>query len=210
MDNIDRLIEAVEHPERYSETELKVLLSDPELKQLYRLMCATRADALMPEDLPDDSEVKRQWKSFKASRRRKNTILTWLIRRKVAAIIAFMIASCSIIVVGVSLSSRNMVKVDGSENVGSAGENELPDKSSLQVALPADTIIVFEDEKLDRVLAEIAPYYNVRVRLNSPASRDVRLFLKWDSAISLPDLIEQLNSFDRINLFIKDDVITDY
>ena len=209
MDNLDKLLEAIEHPERYSESELRELLSDSETNQLYRLMCASRAEAFR-HDSPDASEVEQQWDRFKAKRRRKS-FFSWIYSRKVAAVAAVLIASCSIIVVGVSLSNRFLVKSDGEEIDQTAMEATLPAEAALQANQQAnDTVIVFEDEKLDRILAEIAPYYNVEVDLKHPSSRGVRLFLKWESTTCLPDLIEHLNSFDRINLFLKDDVITDY
>ncbi|MDE6741029.1 MAG: hypothetical protein K2J58_01715 [Muribaculaceae bacterium] len=209
MDNLDKLFEAIEHPERYSESELQHLLSDPETNQLYRLMCASRAEEFL-HDSPDATEVDRLWDSFKAKQQRKKRF-SWLYSRKVAAVVAVLIASCSIIVVGVSLSNRFLGKSDRQEIDQTAMETALPSETpQLSNQQANDTIIVFEDEKLDKILAEVAPYYNVKVDLKYPSSKGVRLFLRWESATSLPDLIEHLNSFDRINLFLKDDVITDY
>ncbi|MDE6019319.1 MAG: DUF4974 domain-containing protein [Muribaculaceae bacterium] len=209
MDNLDKLLEAIDHPERYSESELRELLSDPEIRQLYRLMSVSRAEEFL-HDAPDTSGVDRQWDRFKAKQRRKS-FFSWLYNRKAAAVVAVLIASCSIIVVGVSLSDRFLGKSDGQEIDQTALATELPVEAGGQANLQVnDTVIVFEDEKLDKILAEISPYYNVKVDLKYPSSKDVRLFFKWESTTSLPDLIEHLNSFDRINLFLKDDVITDY
>ncbi|MDE6560728.1 MAG: hypothetical protein K2K75_05060 [Muribaculaceae bacterium] len=209
MDNLDKLLEAIEHPERYSESELRELLSDPETNQLYMLMCASRAEEFR-HDSPDASEVDRQWDRFKAKRRRKS-FFSWIYNRKVAAVAALLIASCSIIMVGVSLSNKFLVKFGGQEINQTAIETTLPSETAqLANQQATDTVIVFEDEKLDKILADVAPYYNVKVDLKYPSSKGVRLFLKWESTTSLPDLIEHLNSFDRINLFLKDDVITDY
>ena len=209
MDNLDKLLEAIEHPERYSESELRELLSDPETNQLYRLMCASRAEEFL-HDSHDATEVDRQWDRFKAKQQRKKRF-SWFYSRKVAAVVAVLIASCSIIVVGVSLSDRFLGKSDVHKINQAEVAATLPAEESLQIHTQVtDTVIVFEDEKLDKILAEIAPYYNVEVDLKYPSSKGVRLFLKWESTTSLPDLIEHLNSFDRINLFLKDDVITDY
>lgn len=209
MDNLDKLIEAIEHPEKYSESELRELLSNPETRQLYRLMCASRAKEFL-QDASDASEVDRQWNLFKTKRRRK-TFFSWIYSRKVAAVAAVLIASCSIIVVGVSLSNRFLGKSGGHEIDQTAMATNLSAEADEQAYRQVnDTVIVFEDENLDKILAEIAPYYNVKVDLKYPSSRGVRLFLKWESATGLPELIEHLNSFDRINLFLKDGVITDY
>lgn len=209
MDNLDKLLEAIEHPERFSESELQELLSDPETNRLYLLMCASRAEEFL-HDPSDSSEVDRQWDLFKTKRRRKS-LFSWIYSRKTAAVAAVLIASCSVIMVGVSLSNRFLGKSDGHEIDQTAMATNLPAEAGEQANLQVnDTVIVFEDEKLDKILAEIAPYYNVNVDLKYPSSRGVRLFLKWESTTGLPELIEHLNSFDRINLFLKDGVITDY
>ncbi len=209
MDNLDKLIEAIEHPERFSESELLELLSDPETNQLYRLMCASRTEAFIPDKSTDDLEADRQWNLFKMKRRKKS-FFSWIYNRKIAAVLAVLIASCSIIMVGVSLSNRYIWNSDKKEIEQTAGNPTLPSEVAQQDLPLNDTVIVFEDEKLDKILAVIAPYYNVKVDVNDPASKEVRLFLKWESTITLPELIDHLNSFDRINLFLKDDVITDY
>ena len=172
-------------------------------------MCASRAEEFL-HDSPDASETDRQWNLFKTKRRRK-TFFSWIYNRKVAAVAALLIASCSIIVVGVSLSNRFSGKSDGYEIDQTSMATNLPAEANVHVNQQVnDTVIVFEDEKLDKILAEMAPYYNVKVDLKYPSSRGVRLFLKWESTTGLPELIEHLNSFDRINLYLKDGVITDY
>lgn len=208
MDNLDRLLEAVEHPERFSESELQALLSDPEARQLYRLICASRAEAFTSGSVSDDSEIDRQWEAFRSARR-KRPVFFWFSQRKAAAVVALLIASCSIIMVGVSLS-RSSVH-DGRKSEQPITEQTIPaDEGLRMIPTVNDTIIVFEDETLDRILDRIASYYNAKVSLTKPASSEVRLFLKWDSTMELPELIEHLNSFERINLFLKDDTITDY
>lgn len=210
MDNLDKLLEAVEHPERFTESELQTLLSDPETKQLYRLMCAMRANAYFADSAQDESEINREWENLMASRHKKKSIFTWLLQRKTAAIITFLIASYSIIMVGVSLTNSRIERTPADEGPSSA--TKILTETGLRQMKEAvkDTVIIFEDVKLDRILTEIAPYYNVGVDLKSPASKEIRLFLKWDSTTGLPELIEHLNSFERINLFLQEDTITDY
>ncbi len=212
MDNLDKLLEAIEHPERFSESELRALLSDPEIKELYRLMCASRAETFIPDHPIDASEVDKQWNLFKKDRRRKPIFSwSWIYNRKIAAVVAVLIASCSIIVVGVSLSRRYVGRSDKPETEQIADLPLLAEEVGTAVGPQLkDTVIVFEDEKLDKILAEVSPYYNVKVDLKYPSTKGVRLFLRWESNTSLSELIEHLNSFDRINLFLKEDTITDY
>ncbi len=209
MDNLDKLLEAIEHPDRFSDTELHELLSNPETRQLYELLCASRAEAFMKDSTSDGEEIDRQWQLFKAKRRKKS-FFAWISNRKIAAVVAVLIASCSIIVVGVSLSNRLLGNSDkpSKEQVTAP---QLPEEvATAQTRLLKDTVIVFEDEKLDKILDVVAPYYNVKVDLKSPSSKEVRLFLKWESTTPIEELIDHLNSSDRINLSLKEDTITDY
>ncbi len=209
MDNLDKLLEAIEHPDRFSDTELNDLLSDPETHRLYELLCASRADAFVKASTSDESEIERQWQLFKAKRRKKS-FFAWISNRNIAAVIALLIASCSIIMVGVSLSNRFLGNSEKPSTEQVTAPQLADDVATAQTQLLKDTVIVFEDEKLDKILDIVAPYYNVKVDLKSPSYKDVRLFLKWESTTSIDDLLEHLNSSDRINLLLKEDVITDY
>lgn len=210
MDNLDKLIEAVEHPNQFSESELQALLADPENRELYRMMCASRAGSFIKDSDLNNEEIAKQWELFE-NRHRKRSLFSWLGNRKIAAVVGLIIASCSIIVVGVSLSNQHIKKneIAATQTAPITNHLNLEDKS-MQSATRNDTIIVFENETLYNILQEASPYYNVKVDLKNPQSKEVRLFLKWDSTTDLIDLIEQLNSFDRINLFLKEDTITDY
>ena len=62
MDKYDRLLDAIEHPGKYSDEELKEMLSDPELRRAYRLMAATRS--FMAEK--PEPDVDSEWQRFSA------------------------------------------------------------------------------------------------------------------------------------------------
>ncbi len=207
MENLDKLLEAIEYPERFSESELRELLSDPESKKLYRLMCASRAETFTRDLAKDDSDVDKKWKKFKLARQKKK-LFSFFYNRKAAAVVALLIASCSIIMVGVSLKHRNISKQETHQTtIMETVAEDTKEKENLPVN---DTVIILEEEKMDRILTEVAPYYNVKVDLKSPGSKDVRLFLRWESTTNVSALIDHLNSFERINLYLKDDIITDY
>ena len=44
-DRTDRLFEAIEHPDRFSDDEIQEMLNDPGMQELYKQICKT-ADAL--------------------------------------------------------------------------------------------------------------------------------------------------------------------
>ncbi|MDE6337367.1 MAG: DUF4974 domain-containing protein, partial [Muribaculaceae bacterium] len=176
-------------------------------------LCATRAQSFTsePETLTEKT-IDAQWQRLK-KRKRKPLLIRWLADRKVAAVISLVIISCSIVAVGVAMSLRQSEKATSASDVTgllSDDVTENPSEIAETVVLPKDTVIIFEDRTLDDVLKELAPYYNVTVDLKHSTSKETRLFLKWESATPLDNLIEHLNSFDRINLTINENIVTDY
>lgn len=212
MDKLDKLLEAIEYPEKFSTEELQQLLSDPDTHRLYQVLCATRAQSFIsePETLTEET-IDAQWQRLK-KRERKPLLFRWLADRKVAAVISLVIISCSIVAVGVSMSLRQSEKATSTDVTGLLPNDVTgnPSETAETLSLPKDTVIIFEDRTLDDVLKELAPYYGVAVELKYPKSKETRLFLKWESTTTLGDLIEHLNSFDRINLTINENIITDY
>ena len=59
-DNTDRLLEAIEHPERFSDDELAALLKEPEMRELYDLMSKT-SDAVAETPVYD---LDKEWDAF--------------------------------------------------------------------------------------------------------------------------------------------------
>ncbi len=213
MDNLDKLLEAVEHPESFSSDELQHLISDPEMLQLYKVLCVTRAQSFASEsENLTDEMIDAQWQRLKTANR-KPFLLRWFATRKAAAVISLVIISCSIVAVGVSISLRQSEKNTSTSELAASIADDTTDNmviTSETVSLPKDTVIIFEDKRLNDVLTELAPYYGVTVELKRPQTKEVRLFLQWDSTTTIDELIEHLNSFDRINLTINENVITDY
>ena len=56
-DRTDRLFEAIEHPDRFSDDEIQEMLNDPCMQELYKQICKT-ADALTTTEEPD---IDREW-----------------------------------------------------------------------------------------------------------------------------------------------------
>ncbi len=211
MDNLDKLLEAIEHPENFSTEELTQILSDPETHKLYNLLCATRGQDFSRPYLSKE-DVEHEWEKLKRNNK-KRSFLTWFVRKKAAAVIILSLISCSIVAVGVSIQLTQSEKKDAdsghfnSTQITSTVHSKNIELNNNQLN---DTIIIFENEKLDVILNKISPYYNINVDLNSPYSKEVRLFLKWDSTMSIDELIDHLNTFDRITLSLNDSTLTDY
>lgn len=213
MDKIDRLLDAIEHPDRYSEKEIDVLLSDPEVREVYNLLDKTRS-SLAPIPTPDiDAEWDRFSNSHTAKQFRTNRLFN-LISRNVAASIAIGLASLAAVaaVVGVSVNHA-FDKNAGTQSVEVAPatkDNVLSNDTIVvveEVPAVAPETIVFDNEPLENIINHIARYYGYKAEYSTDAAKSLRLYFRWNQAQTVDEVVESLDNFEQINLTVKDKTI---
>lgn len=213
MEKIDRLLDAIEHPDRYSEKDIEVLLSDPEVRKVYNLLDKTKA-TLTPISTPDiDAEWGRFSNSHTAKQLRTYRIFN-LFSRNIAASIAIGIASLAAVaaVVGVSVNYALNKNTDNQivEVVPTTKENVTSSDTILvveEVPAVASETIVFDNEPLETIINCIAKYYGCKVEFSTDSSKSLRLYFRWNQAQPLDEVVESLNNFEQINLIVKDKTI---
>lgn len=215
MDKIDRLLDAIEHPDRYSEQELEAMLADPEVREVYDTLDKTKA-SLTPITAPD---VDAEWTAFSAAHRntqKRNLFPIFnLLSRNIAASIAIGIASLAAVaaVVGVSVNyalnynntetaNPEVAKV---ENVVIASNDTIAVAGETPVAVPET--IVFDNEPLETIANRIAEYYGYKAEFSTDAPKALRLYFRWNQAHTLDEVVESLNNFEQIHLTINDNTI---
>ena len=189
-DKLTQVLDAIEHPELFSDEQLQELLSDETCAEYYRLMCdATSAYADTHEE--SEAEIEAEWQRFAANHAPKVHI--W---RKVAAVfIGFLLVS------GLSLAAITYLK--------SSDEKEVP-PTNTQTTTPlqepttspttkADTVI-FENAELQEILTELANHYGLRTDYRKEEVRHIRLYIKWNKAEDAQVMIERLNRFEKVNI----------
>lgn len=63
------------------------------------------------------------------------------------------------------------------------------------------TPIMFENEPLEKIMKEIADAYCVEeVRFNNPEVATLHLYYRFDPSLPLNAVLEQLNTFEQINI----------
>ncbi len=218
MDKIDRLFDAVEHPERYSSLEIEEMLKDPEVKEVFDLLDKTKS-SLQAVEIPD---IEDEWKKFethhrasKLPNRPQNRLMLsgWLSRNVVASIVIGIVSFTAVAaIVGVGIhhlsNTREITTVEGGiSEITDVVPNSDTIKSyeNEQEALPE--IVVFDNEPLETILSEIANYYKYRVIFNNNASKSLRLYFRWNQALTMTEVVERLNNFEQINLTVKDTAI---
>ena len=182
MDKIDRLLDAIEHPDRYSEKEMEAMLADPEVMEVFALLDKTKA-SLTPIAAPD---VDAEWEAFQSSRRvpdggakRRPAILS-LFSRNIAASVAIVIASlaavAAVVGVGVNMALDRKAESPATEIAAVAKEDAVAaDTTATAGEVPAAVpeTVIFDNEPLEAIAARIAGYYGYRVEFAGEASRSL-------------------------------------
>lgn len=215
-DKIDRLLDALEHPENYTDTEVEQILSDPQAREVYDMMRKT-ADASAP--VPQIN-LDEEWQRFEAKQtRRKPVILRWLpfmASRNAAAIILALVGTLAVVAATIGVTHYFGTQKDLAQTQQTE-QQEQAVVANTDIA-PADTIpaevaplpetILFKGESLETILADIAKYYGASVKFNQDAAKSLELYFEWNQALPLNEVVEQLNNFEQINITLTDKALT--
>ena len=71
----------------------------------------------------------------------------------------------------------------------------------------SNTVRTFENVELQQILQELSGYYHVGVEFHNDEARHIRLYTKWDTSAPLQQIIERLNTFEKVNIRITDNLI---
>ena len=83
-------------------------------------------------------------------------------------------------------------------------EDELPVSDS------ADRYVMYDNVSLDRILDEMGSFYHVKVEFIDPATRDIRLFFRWDRQQKVDEVLGMLNHFQQIQIRREKDKLLVY
>lgn len=215
MDKIERLLDAMEHPEHYTLSEIETMLKDPEAKEVFDLFDKTKS-SLQTIVVPD---IEDEWKRFEKERHNHvNNVFYWfaaLFSRNAAATIAVGIASLTAVaaLVGVGIRHFNDNRETTAKEIEVVSESDANSAQSDTITLieednaTAVEIIVFDNEPLETILNNIAGYYGCKVTFNDRASKSLRLYFRWNQALAVEEVVERLNNFEQIQLTVKDKTI---
>ncbi len=207
MDNMDNkydiVLDIIENPRKYTSSQLEEILSDPETRDIYNLLCKTES-AIEAEKTVD---VDAEWAKFADSHslNRRHAFLWKGSRAASIAIIIFtsIVAIAAGIAITVAIKDHNpkpsFEKTTESTNLSS----KLPQQSQIELhdSLPATpTPLMFEDDTLETIMNTIASIYGVEVNFQNKEIATLHLYYRLDSSLPLDDIITQLNTFEQINI----------
>lgn len=210
MDKYDLVLDIVEHPEKYTSEQLAEILSELETREIYNLLCKTDS-AIEAEKYID---VDAEWVNFaeKHSVRSRHNFF-WFGSRAatIAAIVCTSIVTVATII-GVSVVIDYKPKPIADINiVAPTATNVSTDTLTVQ----SDTVkvcltpIMFENEPLEKIMTEVAEAYGIEeVIFNNSEAATLHLYYKFDPSLPLNEVVEQLNTFEQINIKQNDNVLT--
>lgn len=232
----DMLLDLLEHPEKYSETQKDELLGDEEVNELYQQLIETRQSLdfakskegmKMPsidaewEKLKDEMKLKEK-KQLKEEKQQKEEMSQnaetqqtaklfplWSPMRKVAAVAAVLVVS-GITFAAIHLVTRSHQASDNSNTELVASQKDsiqqvsAPQKSNIEEKADSASLVqlplVYENAELQNILTPIAGHFHLQVTYQNESARHIRLFLQLEKNMSLDDIIELMNHFEKVNI----------
>lgn len=220
----DMLLNLLEHPEKYSETQKDELLGDKEVNELYQQLIETRQslDFAKSKEKMKMPSIDAEWEKLKEEKQQKEEMSQnaetqqtaklfslWSPMRKVAAVAAVLVVS-GITFAAIHLVTRSHQPSDNSntELVSSRKDSiqqvSAPQKSNIEdkadSASLAQLPLVYENAELQNILTPIAGHFHLQVTYQNESARHIRLFLQLEKNMSLDDIIELLNHFEKVNI----------
>ena len=231
----DMLLDLLEHPEKYSETQKDELLGDEEVNELYQQLVETRQsldfskakeemklpsiDAeweMLKEKMKLKEEKQQEDMKLNAENQQKaekqptaHLFPLWSPMRKVAAVAAVLVVS-GITFAAIHLVTRSHQPSDkhNTELVASQKDSiqqfSAPQKSNIEEKTDSASLaqlpLVYENAELQNILTPIAEHFHLQVTYQNESARHIRLFLQLEKNMSLDDIIELMNHFEKVNI----------
>ena len=220
----DMLLDLMEHPEKYSETQKDELLGDEEVNELYQQLVETRQslDFAKSKEKMKMPSIDAEWEKLKEEKQQKEEMSQnaetqqiaklfslWSPMRKVAAVAAVLVVS-GITFAAIHLVTRSHQPSDNSNTELVASQKDsiqqvsAPQKSNIEEKTDSASLaqlpLVYENAELQNILTPIAGYFHLQVTYQNESARHIRLFLQLEKNMSLDDIIELLNHFEKVNI----------
>ena len=220
----DMLLDLLEHPEKYSETQKDELLGDEEVNELYLQLIETRQslDFAKSKEGMNMPSIDAEWEKLKEEKQQKEEMNQnaetqqtaklfplWSPMRKVASVAAVLVVS-GITFAAIHLVTRSHQASDkhNTELVSSRKDSiqqvPTPQKSNIEEKTDSASLaqlpLVYENAELQNILTPIAGHFHLQVTYQNESARHIRLFLQLEKNMSLDDIIELLNHFEKVNI----------
>ena len=190
-DKMKRLLEMQEHPERYSEEEIRQLMADEECRQLYEQMVKA-TDSMFAENHKSHALPKRPTALYKIA-----AVFIGLLMLSGIAYAAIHI---------VSSSRSQQAEVQDTTAVTHKGPAPAVKFASHEVLPPCEPK-TFENVPLKDIATELASIYHINIKTRNTETAALRLYYPWNPQMPLGQVVEELNRFEKVHLTLTNDTL---
>ncbi|RGH42409.1 hypothetical protein DW917_07925 [Prevotella sp. AM42-24] len=250
MDKFEKILDIIDHQEKYSDEEIREILQDEECRKLYQTMVEVDS-ALLQKNLntqasishsSDDAlssnsslgnsspNIDEEWEKFSQEHQLQeeathpivqeeshpiaqevgasHPITSW---RKLAASIAGFVLISGIAFAAIHTYIKRsqepilVIADTHPEVIKSDSAKQVAAKDSLTHPKPEKPAIhkTFENVAFEKMLSEIASYYDLQVKFENNEDKTLRLYYEWNSHSSIENIVKELNQFENVNIELQ-------
>ena len=195
MDKFEKILDIIDHQEKYSDEEIREILQDEECRKLYQTMMEVDSALENPSPIIN---VDEEWEKFSqehqlqeeatqnaAQEAASHPITSW---RKLAASIAGFVLISGIAFAAIHTyikRSQEPTQVTADthpEVINSDSAKQVAAKDSLTHPKPEKPAIhkTFENVAFEQMISEIASYYDLQVKFENNEDKTLRLYYEWN------------------------------
>lgn len=218
MDKFEKILDIIDHQEKYSDEEIREILQDEECRKLYQTMMEVDSALESPSPIIN---VDEEWEKFcqkhqlqeeatqnAAQEAASHPITSW---RKLAASIAGFVLISGIAFAAIHTyikRSQEPTQVTADthpEVIKSDSAKQVAAKDSLTHSKPEKPAIhkTFENVAFEQMISEIASYYDLQVKFENNEDKTLRLYYEWNSHSSIENIVKELNQFENVNIELQ-------
>ena len=209
MDKFEKILDIIDHQEKYSDEEIREILQDEECRKLYQTMVEVDSALESPSPIIN---VDEEWEKFSQEHQLQeeatHPITSW---RKLAASIADFVLISGIAFAAIHTyikRSQEPTQVTADthpEVIKSDSTKQVAATDSLTHPKPEKPAIhkTFENVAFEQMLSEIASYYDLQVKFENNEDKTLRLYYEWNSHSSIENIVKELNQFENVNIELQ-------
>ena len=204
MDNINRLLDFINHPESFSEADVEELLRDSETRKLYDSMVEAGAAFAHHDARPDVNDA---WKRFSKAHADARLSRRW--RKAVAAVAALLIIS-GIALAAIFWPSRSVSPFAPRNAYHTERQpiGKVVRRDTATAPAPKSTVVrTFENIQLEQMLAEMAVSFGVQVNCRHFDARSLRIYYTWSNTMPLQTVLNELNRFKQFRITLDGETL---
>lgn len=230
-ENIRQLMEMLDHPQDYTEQEIRDIINrDEDTRETYRQMVEARQSSRRKQaGQPTDVDAAWQKLGEKVRMESEGSATTHggentgaaanpslftvhsSLRKIAASFFGVLLVS------GIAFAAVRIVQHINSQKPQTPPTEQATEANSQLSTLNSqrsetDTIsaqpVIYDNIPLEKMLPEIASHYGAKVAFQSDTARQLRFYFVWKREQGIETVVENLNRFEHLHVTLRDDQIT--